>query len=80
MSVLFCFMSWWPKNFTKIMDFNILSVFTVILILIIVGLLYRQSRTPVFKNSQSLPEEITNEIELEAQNSTFQYGRLEHCI
>ena len=73
-------MSWRPKNFTKIMDFNILPVFTVILILIIVGLLYRQSRTPVFKNSQSLPEEITNEIELEAQNSTFQYGRLEHCI
>ena len=71
-------MSWRPKNFTKIMDFNILPVFTVILILIIVGLLYRQSRTPVFKNSQSSSEEITNEIELEAQNSTFQYGRLEH--
>ena len=67
------------------MDFNIVGniimpVLTVILSLIIVSLLYRQSRTPVFKNSQSLPEEITNEIELEAQNSTFQYGRLEHCI
>ena len=67
------------------MDFNIVGniimpVLTVILSLIIVSLLYRQSRTPVSKNSESFSSQeiITNEIELEAhQNSTFQYGRLE---
>ena len=67
------------------MDFSIVGnivmpVFTVILILIIVSLLYRQSRTPVLKNSElstSSQEISTNEIELEDQNSTFQYGRLE---
>ena len=69
------------------MDFNIVGsiimpVSIVILILIIVSLLYRQSRTQVFKNSDysSSQEIITNEIELEAHNSTFQYGRLEHLI
>ena len=70
------------------MDFNIVGniimpVFTVILILMIVSLLYRQSRTPVLKNSElstSSQEISTNEIELEDQNSTFQYGRLEHLI
>ena len=68
------------------MDFNIVGsiimpAFTVILSLIIVYLLYRQSKTPVLKNSESFSSQeiITNEIELEAhQNSTFQYGRLEH--
>ena len=46
----------------------IMPVFTVILILIIVSLLYRQSRTPVLKNSElstSSQEISTNEIELE---------------
>ena len=70
------------------MDFSIVGniimpVFTVILILIIVSLLYRQSRTPVLKNSElstSSQEISTNEIELEDQNSTFQYGRLENYI
>ena len=63
------------------MDFNIVGniimpLITVILILIIASLLYRQSRTPVLKNNWS-SQEITNEIELETHNSTFQYGRLE---
>ena len=62
----------------------IMPVFTVILILIIVSLLYRQSRTPVLKNSElstSSQEISTNEIELEShQNATFQYGRLENYI
>ena len=63
------------------MDFNIVGniimpLITVILILIIASLLYRQSRTPVSKNDKS-SQEITNEIELESHNSTFQYGRLE---
>ena len=69
------------------MDFSIVGniimpVFTVILMLIIVSLLYRQSRTPVLKHPESLSsQEIsTNEIELEDQNSTFQYGRLENYI
>ena len=70
------------------MDFNIVGNiimpgFTVILSLIIVYLLYRQSKTPVLKNSESFSsqEVITNEIELEAhQNSTIQYGRLEYYI
>ena len=62
----------------------IMPVFTVILMLIIVSLLYRQSKTPVLKNSElstSSQEVITNEIELESrQNATFQYGRLENYI
>ena len=63
------------------MDFNIVGniimpLITVILILIIVSLLYRQSRTPLSKNSKS-SQEISDEIELEAHNPTFQYGRLE---
>ena len=70
------------------MDFNIVGsiimpAFTVILSLIIVYLLYRQSKTPVLKNSESFSSQeiITNEIELEAHNnSSFQYGRLEYLI